>query len=55
MFLGTLGINKFILHNWVNESNPSILKKSKNITFDNSCQIKLSPHNTARRAIFVNV
>lgn len=53
MFLGTLGMNEFMLHSWVNESNHGIPKKSKNMSYDNSGQIiKLSPQNVARRAFF---
>lgn len=37
MFLGTLGINEFMLHNWVNESNHGIPNNSKNtISYDTS-------------------
>jgi len=53
MFLGTLGMNEFMLHSWVNESNHGIPKLSKITSYDNSGQIiKLSPQSMARRAFF---
>jgi len=56
MFLGTLGMNEFMLHSWVDESNHGIPKLSKITSYDNSGQIiKLSPQSMARRAFFVIV
>jgi len=55
MFLGTLGMNEFMLQSWVNESKHGIPKKSKNISYDKLGQIiKLSQQSMARRAFFCN-
>jgi len=56
IILGTLDINEFILHNWLNDSNHGIKNKSKNTIscpYDTSEQIKLSPQSIVRRSIFL--